>query len=588
MRVGHHLALAALLQVFAWTNGEKVAVLPVSATSLGGDNKLVTRWEAALEVSGKHVVSTERLRATLAAAHPFPPPQSPPFAEHLATAKNAYYRLQEYNRARELLQRIRAETTRCAELRETLLLLALVELTEQRIEPAKAALAELFRRAGLDVHIAPAQYPPPLRVLATEVRNTLLSAGLSTVEVHTQPLGAAVHLGICRSGQGPTRFERLIRGRYRVWSDGGRVHTVALKTGEARVELDRDFDGALRTAPLGFVGLREKWLPKLGARIGVPLGVDTLILVEPIGHGARVLRIDVRQGVLFAEVTVAVSAEATAIAALYAPRTPARRLFDTPAAATSASVWTRARTWAYATLGLGAGLALAGGLTGLSAQRSGDAITRQQSERSLTLTRWQALRTGMERSALAADVLYGLAGAAAVTSVVLFVTGRRAETTQGASLSVGLTGAMLSWRCPGRLLAIGDGRAWVPPWGGVLVSSSTGLWVLVRQDDSWRWARPSLPGSRGCPRPRSPRHGHHHRGRGLHRRPEARRLAAPAHRSSRSCRRFGLPGMARSRSTEEAPPDRNRPQANGHRAPGRSKRTLSVEGACITHARGSS
>jgi hypothetical protein len=83
----------------------------------------------------------------------------------------------------------------------------------------------------------------------------------------------------------------------------------------------------------------------------------------------------------------------------------------------------RRRTWGWVSLGI-AGAALAGGLlVGKSARASDDAIRSGQDSGTLSYTRFQVLSAAAESNARTANVLFGVAGAAGLTGLVLVLTG---------------------------------------------------------------------------------------------------------------------------------------------------------------------
>jgi hypothetical protein len=104
----------------------------------------------------------------------------------------------------------------------------------------------------------------------------------------------------------------------------------------------------------------------------------------------------------------------------------------------------RRRSWAYLTAGLSAALFTTGVVFSLLARSAESEIESRAREGTLDNDRQQTLAASANAGALAANVMYGVGAAAAVTSIVLFAL--RDGTAVPASVAIGPGGVIVSGR----------------------------------------------------------------------------------------------------------------------------------------------
>ncbi|HEY3355470.1 MAG TPA: PEGA domain-containing protein [Polyangia bacterium] len=172
------------------------------------------------------------------------------------------------------------------------LVLAHAYLRTERRAAAAAVMAEVLRAApGREP--SPQRYSPSLVDFHRQVRRDLDGQARATLKIVTRPEGATVLLGGEHAGSGPVRVPGLYPGRYRVFAQHGdrpgRVHEVAVASGDQEVVLDLELEAAVageERPALTYADPEARGRLEVGhaAALGRLLGAREVIL---IGVGAR-------------------------------------------------------------------------------------------------------------------------------------------------------------------------------------------------------------------------------------------------------------------------------------------------------------
>jgi hypothetical protein len=269
----------------AWPSSDASArtlLLPAAenAELLGPVLESAGRLRALLAERGIPLVDDAAAAREVERVLPFPRAGASPMAPLIADARRTFYYEQDAGKARALLDKVRRDTTDCAELRGATLLAAVIAF-QQNDKDAAARLIEEALRADPALHLPASDYPPPVRALFAGVKARLDGGAAATVTVIARPAGIPVHVGVCRSGTGPFTLPKVYAGTYDVWAEGGRVRRVEVGGAPVTVEVDRDFEQALRTTPaLALVGPSEVRTPAVAARAAKLVGAEEVLVLE--------------------------------------------------------------------------------------------------------------------------------------------------------------------------------------------------------------------------------------------------------------------------------------------------------------------
>lgn len=334
----------------------------------------------------------------------------------------AAYRDGEYAMARPLLKRALSTLTATADRAVAHAHLGWIAYADNR----RGDAARRFERAA---HIAP---------------------GFVPVDEHTAPEPKAWYVGIRESWRGslviPVAGAVTVDDRPAVPSPcvlaiGVGVHRVRVRSPDGTKEF---VAAALVVRPREKVTPRIVWSPRVGmlALAATPVGTTALV------RGRAVARLPTRLSLPAGRHKVEFQAQGHAPESRWAsvhpdaPATLAVSLKPLPASYSELPWYRRRRPWGVTALSVGAGSALAGLIAGLSARSAEDTLRAEERAGGMSTTRFNQLAGDATSRARWANGLFIVAGAMALTSVVLFAVG---EATPSAPLrvSLGVMGAGL-------------------------------------------------------------------------------------------------------------------------------------------------
>jgi hypothetical protein len=287
------------------------------------------------------------------------------------------------------------------------------DFAPQAVEAMKEAL-----RTFPNLEPAFSEYGPENIRFYREVKKQMEQAPTARLRVRTPGEQASVYMNGRLVGVTPLDLRRVYPGYYRLHLREGtassRAHVVEVKAGDTDLDIDFSLDQALRSdagTPLVYANAAERRArhARHAARLGRLLDAQTVV-VYWVGGGLVHLGVVDAMG----NERHASCAPADAISSAIALREGRIGEFVKSEDAPGPRIW----TWVAGGVAVAA-LAAAIGF-GLSAEADRDTLDRRYPDGAITDPTDLSLRDDARGKALTADVLFGVAGAAAVTSIVLF------------------------------------------------------------------------------------------------------------------------------------------------------------------------
>ena len=284
-------------------------------------------------------------------------------------------------------------------------------------------------------HLEPAfsEYGPENIRFYKDIRAQMDRGARGRLRVTTPGEQASVYLNGRLVGVTPLDAKDLYAGRYRMHlRQGGetsRVRIVEIEGGDKEMEVDFSFDRALRTdegAALVYASVAERraHLARHGAALARATGVQNVIVYWTGDGKIQLAQVDRIGNVRIAQTTreaapqTAVALAEGRIGELFKAELPHGK-----------------RVWTWVAGGVTAAALITGVIYGLAYNSDLDDLNRQCPQGACTDPRLLSQREDAKNEGLVADVMFGVAGAAAVTTAILwFYEGRpkiseRAEVT---------------------------------------------------------------------------------------------------------------------------------------------------------------
>ena len=283
----------------------------------------------------------------------------------------------------------------------------------QAVEAMKEAI-----RTFPTLEPAYSEYGPENIRFYKDVKVQLEKGARGRLRVTTPGEQASVYLNGRLVGVTPLDVKDLYAGRYRMHlrqgGDVSRVRVVDIESGEKEMEVDFSFDKALRTdeaAALVYANAAERraHLARHGAALARATGVQNVMLYWTADGKLQLAQVDRTGNVRIAQSTreaapqTAVALAEGRIGELFKAELPHGK-----------------RVWTWVAGGVTAAALVAGIVYGLAYESDLDDLNRTCPSGACTDPMRLAQRDDAKNEGLMADVMFGVAGAAAVTTAILW------------------------------------------------------------------------------------------------------------------------------------------------------------------------